>query len=52
MVCNAAGGAGGGTTYEALKGADSVWEKVRNSKVSPVLLASRILIQLRIIVSE
>lgn len=34
MFLLTAGGAGGGTTYEALKAADSVWEKVRNSKVS------------------
>lgn len=30
-----AGGAGGGTTYEALKGADSVWAKVRSTQAPP-----------------
>jgi hypothetical protein len=29
----AAGGAGGGTTYEALQGADALWSKLRNAKV-------------------
>ncbi len=28
-----AGGAGGGTTFEALQGADKMWERVRNTKV-------------------
>lgn len=32
----AAGGAGGGTTYEALQGADAMWTKLRNAKVSSV----------------
>lgn len=31
----AAGGAGGGTTFEALQGADKMWERVRNTKVWP-----------------
>lgn len=32
------GGAGAGTTYEALKGADAAWAKLRNNPVCPTLL--------------
>lgn len=31
-VTKQAGGAGGGTTYEALQGADALWTKLRNAK--------------------
>ena len=38
FLCCPGGGAGAGTTYEALKGADSVWAKVRSSQVLVKLL--------------
>ena len=35
MLSSVAGGAGGQTTYDALKKADSIWRKVRQMKVTP-----------------
>lgn len=40
---HAAQGAGGGTTYKALKGADAGWEKVRNMQASASLLQAKTL---------
>ena len=38
FILFAAGGAGGGTTFEALQKADAAWEKLRNMKARVVKL--------------